>query len=229
MNRTEQPGQTALPLAAAAARLGISPDALRMRMRRGKAEGFKRAGRLFVYPGEQSDAPVRTTVRTDERTGPERRPAGEPGPNPSPNPCPSPEPVRDRNEIARTAEEDPGAGPGGAPEQAVPVIIEFQKIEITRLLRDNTRLNQRLDHLMEEIRHLHEMQQREQVLRQQDQALRRQTQGMIERLTGRLSLPATAPATPSAGSDGGDDDAPLDGSSGTGTACDEPCWTTTCL
>ncbi len=159
-----------------------------MRIRRGKAEGFKRAGRLFVYPNEQPNAPVRETVRTDEQTGPERRQAGEPGP--------SQEPFRDRNQFARAAENDPGAGPGGAPEQALPVIVEFQKIELTRLLRDNTRLNRRLDQLMDEIRQLHEMQQREQVLRQQDQALRQQTQGMIERLTGRLSPPATPPATP---------------------------------
>ncbi len=188
MNRTEQSGRTALPLAAAAARLGISPDALRLRIRRGKAEGFKRAGRLFVYPNEQPNAPGRATVRTGEQTDPERRQASEPGSSQAP--------CRDRNEFARAAGEDPGAGPGGAPEQAVPVIVEFQKVELTRLLRDNTRLNQRLDQLMDEIRHLHEMQQREQVLRQQDQALRQQTQGMIERLTERLSPPATPSGPP---------------------------------
>lgn len=188
MNRTEQPGRTALPLAAAAARLGISPDALRMRIRRGKAEGFKRAGRLFVYP----NAPVRAAVHTDEQRGSERRQAGEPGPSPGP----SQEPFRDRNEFARAAEKDPGAEPGGVPEQALPVIVEFQKVELTRLLRDNARLNQRLDQLMDEIRHLREMQQREQVLRQQDQALRQQTQGMLERLTKRLSPPVSPPATP---------------------------------
>ncbi len=159
-----------------------------MRIRRGKAEGFKRAGRLFVYPNEQPNAPGRATVRTGEQTDLERRQASEPGS--------SQEPFRDRNEFARAAGEDPGAGPGGAPEQAVPVIVEFQKVELTRLLRDNTRLNQRLDQLMDEIRHLHEMQQREQVLRQQDQALRQQTQGMIERLTERLSPPATPSGPP---------------------------------
>ncbi len=196
MNQTEQPQRTALPLAVAAARLGISPDALRMRIRRGKAEGFKRAGRLFVYPNEQPNAPVRAAVRTDEQTALERGQAGEPGP--------SQEPFRDPNEFARAAGKDPGAGPGGAPEQALPVIVEFQKVELTRLLRDNTRLNQRLDQLMDEIGHLREMQQREQVLRQQDQALRQQTQGMIERLTERLSPPAAppgpTPATPPAAS-----------------------------
>ncbi len=167
-----------------------------MRIRRGKAEGFKRAGRLFVYPNEQPNAALRETVRTDEQTGPERRQASQPGPRPGP----SRQPFRDRGESARAAEQDPDAGPGGAPEQALPVIVEFQKIELTRLLRDNTRLNQRLDQLMDEVHHLIEMQQREQVLRQQDQALRQQTQGMIERLTGRLSPPATplaaSPAMP---------------------------------
>jgi TolA-binding protein len=161
-----------------------------MRIRRGKAEGFKRVGRLFVYPNEQPNAPVRETVRTDEQSGPDRRQASESGR--------SREPFRDRDEFAGAAEKNPDAGPGGAPVQALPVIIEFQKIELTRLLRDNTRLNQRLDQLMDEIRYLREMQQREQVLRQQDQALRQQTQGMLERLTGRLPPPVTPPATPPA-------------------------------
>ena len=72
----------------------------------------------------------------------------------------------------------------------MPLVIEFQKVELSRLLRDNTRLNRRLDQMMEELRHLREMQQREQVLRQQDQTLRQRAQTLIERLT------ATPPAGP---------------------------------
>ena len=46
----------ALPLAAAARRIGLSSDALRMRIYRGKAQGFKRDGRLFVYvEGDQNE------------------------------------------------------------------------------------------------------------------------------------------------------------------------------
>ena len=48
----------ALPLAAAARRIGLNPDALRMRIYRGKAEGFKLDGRLFVYV--ESDPNERT-------------------------------------------------------------------------------------------------------------------------------------------------------------------------
>lgn len=45
-----EPGErTALPLGEAADRLGITPDALRMRLNRGKADGFKRDGQLFIY------------------------------------------------------------------------------------------------------------------------------------------------------------------------------------
>jgi hypothetical protein len=72
------------------------------------------------------------------------------------------------------------------------LVVEFQKVELTRLLRDNSRLNQRFDQLMEELRHLREMQQREQVLRQQDQALRQQDQALhrqIQALIERLGAP----------------------------------------
>ena len=80
-------------------------------------------------------------------------------------------------------------------EQAFPVVIEFQKVELTRLLKENGRLNRRFDRLMDELGHLREMQQREQVLRQQEQGLRQQLQITVDRLTERLVLPgpATAP------------------------------------
>ena len=41
--------RTALPLPEAAARLGISANALRMRVARGRAEGVRREGWLYVY------------------------------------------------------------------------------------------------------------------------------------------------------------------------------------
>ena len=73
---------------------------------------------------------------------------------------------------------------------ALPVVVEFQKLELTRLLRENERLNTRLDQLFDEIRHLRDMQQREQVLRQQEQVLRRQGQETLDRLSRRPVLPS---------------------------------------
>ncbi len=49
----------ALPLAEAADRLGLSPNALRMRVARGRAEGERRDGRLYVYV----DAPPASAPR----------------------------------------------------------------------------------------------------------------------------------------------------------------------
>lgn len=44
---------TSMALGAAAQRLGVTTDALRMRFRRGKIEGFRRNGRIFVFlPGD---------------------------------------------------------------------------------------------------------------------------------------------------------------------------------
>ena len=179
MSEAEQEHSAVLPLAAAAARLGISPDALRMRIRRGKARGFKRGGRLFVALAEDPNASVRSAAEQSEQSGPGQFASAAIG----------------------------AAGAGGPPAQALPVIVEFQKIELDRLLRDNTRLNRRLDQLIDELVHLREMQQREQVLRQQDQALRQQIQTTLDRLSARLALagppdvrlPPTAPGpeTPS--------------------------------
>ncbi len=184
MSETEHGHSVVLPLAAAAARLGISPDALRMRIRRGRVRGFKRGGRLFVAFAEDPNASVRSATEQSEQPGPDRFASAATG-----------------------AEARPDAGAGGPPAQALPVIVEFQKLELDRLLRDNTRLNHRLDQLIDELVHLREMQQREQVLRQQDQALRQQIQTTLDRLSARLALagppderlPPTAPApgTPS--------------------------------
>ena len=47
-NKMTDPETDAVPLAEAARRLGTTTDALRMRFRRGKIEGFRRAGRIFL-------------------------------------------------------------------------------------------------------------------------------------------------------------------------------------
>ncbi len=173
MNETEQHASDALPLALAAARLGISPDALRMRINRGKIKGFKRSGRLFAVLGEAPNQAQGTAQAGTEQTTPDRF-----------------ERTRDRPATFRGAKQGRDrAKPRGqstAPKNdapPLPLVVEFQKVELSRLLRDNSRLNQRLDQLIDELRHLREMQQREQVLRQQEQALRQRTQAWIERLT----------------------------------------------
>ncbi len=190
MNETEQNDSGALPLALAAARLGISSDALRMRINRGKIRGFKKAGRLFAVLEEASNQVQRTARAGTEQTTPGRF-----------------DPARDRPASVRSPGEAPSRGESSrrsaAPEPgepSLPLVVEFQKVELSRLLRDNSRLNQRLDQLMDELRHLREMQQREQVLRQQDQAMRQQdqalrqrAQALIERLT---APPVPAPLAP---------------------------------
>lgn len=165
MNTTERTDSAILPLAEAATHLGVTPDALRMRMKRGRAQGFKRSGRVFVYVGEVPGGPVRSRPEHSEQTARER--AGQ------------------NEQASRT--ELPS-------EQAFPVVIEFQKVELTRLLKENGRLNRRLDRLMDELGHLRELQQREQVLRQQEQGLRQQLQSTVDRLTERLALPGPAAA-----------------------------------
>ncbi len=54
MSAREQVGHHAVPLAEAATRLGLTSDALRMRIRRGKANGFKRGGQVYVWLQEDA-------------------------------------------------------------------------------------------------------------------------------------------------------------------------------
>lgn len=81
--------RNALPLVDAAARLGITPDALRKRLRRGKVEGFRRDGRVYVVLPERRDAP-----------GPEA-----PGPGPERWQAPPP-PTPDQQRLAVAARAD---------------------------------------------------------------------------------------------------------------------------
>ncbi len=57
--------RTALPLSDAAARLGISANALRMRIARGRAEGVRREGRLYVYVDAPADMPAAERAHDD--------------------------------------------------------------------------------------------------------------------------------------------------------------------
>ncbi len=151
-----------------------------MRINRGKTSGFKKGGRLYAVL-EEDPAPAGRTARAGTE-----------------------HPASDRSE-QRRRRPDPGSSSSQAAapdpgEPSLPLVVEFQKIELSRLLRDNARLNRRLDNFMDELRHLREVQQREQVLRQQDQALWQKTQSMIERLTAppvpapaKFAMPPSAP------------------------------------
>lgn len=55
-------------------------------------------------------------------------------------------------------------------------VVQFQSIELGRLVRDNKRLNERIDHLLGDIRGLRELQRREQLLRENEQSLREKDQ-----------------------------------------------------
>jgi len=61
----EQTKQTAVQLVQAAEQLGIRPEALRMRIKRGKADGFKRNGRWHVYV---NTAPKQLNKPTEQRS-----------------------------------------------------------------------------------------------------------------------------------------------------------------
>ncbi len=61
---TQQTKQTAVQLVQAAEQLGITPEALRMRVKRGKTEGFKRNGRWHVYV---NTAPKQLSKPTEHR------------------------------------------------------------------------------------------------------------------------------------------------------------------
>lgn len=88
----------ALPLAEAAARLGVSRDALRMRVRRGKARGVKRGGHLFVWL-DDAGARERHSAAAQPRRPNDVR-SGSPGGGPWPDLV-----QHQREEIARLVQE----------------------------------------------------------------------------------------------------------------------------
>lgn len=61
-----------VPLAEAARRLGVTTDALRMRFRRGKIEGFRRAGRIFIVLADGVGAPTEQSEHRDRTPAPSR-------------------------------------------------------------------------------------------------------------------------------------------------------------
>ncbi|MCG8690831.1 MAG: hypothetical protein MI806_06450 [Minwuiales bacterium] len=84
--------------------------------------------------------------------------------------------------------------------ESVDPIVELQALELARLLRDNNRLNQRIDFLIGEIKWLRELQERELVLRESEQAMHRKAQDAIKSLiadgaaTGGVETGRTRPA-----------------------------------
>ncbi len=97
MSGRSQDGHHAVPLAAAAERLGLSSDALRMRIRRGKAKGFKRGRQVYVWLQEE--------VPETPAAAPARPKAASPASPPPPRGC-RPEVVAiQQQEIARLIRE----------------------------------------------------------------------------------------------------------------------------
>ncbi len=71
MSGKEQADHHAVPLAEAATRLGLTSDALRMRIRRGKAKGFKRGRQVYVWLQEESvKIPSAAAALPETRTPP---------------------------------------------------------------------------------------------------------------------------------------------------------------
>ncbi len=90
----------------------------------------------------------------------------------------------------------PSQRTGRLPEEDVNAVVEFQAIELERLLRDNQRLNKRIDYLIEEVGGLRRLQSREQALRERehnlrerDHALHQETQNSLLGFMEKAILP----------------------------------------
>ncbi len=59
--------RTALPLSEAASRLGITPDAVRMRFRRGKIKGFRENKRIYIQFEQASEQRAEQSERYSEQ------------------------------------------------------------------------------------------------------------------------------------------------------------------
>ncbi len=95
----------------------------------------------------------------------------------------------------------PSQTTGRLPEEDVNAVVEFQAIELERLLRDNQRLNKRIDYLIEEVGGLrrlqsreHALREREQDLRERDHALHQETQNSLVGFMEKAILPRTKDA-----------------------------------
>lgn len=82
------------------------------------------------------------------------------------------------------------------PERDLNAVVEFQAVEMDRLLRDNQRLNKRVDYLIEEVGGLRQLQSREHALRERehnlrerDHALHQETQNSLLGFMEKAILP----------------------------------------
>lgn len=138
----EQSEQNALTIVQAAERLGVKTATVRMRYKRGKLEGFKKGGRIYVHlngTGEQSE-------QKSEQPG-------------------------EQNDQTDAINEH---------------TIEIQRIELTRVLKENGRLNERLDRMEGRVDGLLASHAKE---RDREQVLRQQMQNQLDALTIRPALP----------------------------------------
>lgn len=71
MTEHPQPGREALPLNDAAALEGTAPDALRMRLRRGKVDGYRDpAGHIWIYRDQITEQPTEPDRTATEQAAP---------------------------------------------------------------------------------------------------------------------------------------------------------------
>lgn len=142
----EQSEQTALTIVQAAERLKVNPATVRMRYKRGKLDGFKEGGRIYVYLNKQG----KHTEQKGEH---------------------SPEQSEQQGEQASTFNE---------------FTIELQRTELNRVLKENERLNGRLERMEERVDGLLASHAQE---RDREQVLRQQMQNQLDALTIRPALP----------------------------------------
>jgi hypothetical protein len=138
----EQSEQNALTIVQAAERLGLKPATVRMRYKRGKLDGFKKNGRIYVYLNKQGEQ----TEHQSEQSG-------------------------EQNEQVDTINE---------------FTIELQRTELTRVLRENERLNDRLERMEGRVDGLLASHAKE---RDREQVLRQQMQNQLDALAIRPALP----------------------------------------
>lgn len=88
--------------------------------------------------------------------------------------------MTDRQNAKRKSKTEPETAPA---DPDLSVVVEYQRIEITRVLRDNDNLRQDIDRMLRLI-------EREQIIRQQDQQDRGAMLAVVDRLSAERALPA---------------------------------------
>ncbi len=172
--------QERLSVDAAAARLGISPDAVRSRIKRGTLWAIRRNGRVQVVLRDTlaREVAAREVVGADGAAPQDPTPGPTPGPAPGPAPGPTPGPTPEPTQGPTHGESgtDPAKDPAAIRLRAE---IAHQKHRVRELERERTRLDRDLA--------------RQRRFLDMEHALRARLQDQLDRLNERLSdaLPET--------------------------------------